>query len=88
MDGVPVLTQDPINPGDTMTYRFVPPDAGTFWYHAHYMSHEQVVRGLMGPSIIEDDAPPGVEHNITVLISDWLMNEDGSLSDNFTERYA
>jgi FtsP/CotA-like multicopper oxidase with cupredoxin domain len=32
MDGVPMLTQDLINPNDTMTYRFTPPDAGTFWY--------------------------------------------------------
>ena len=69
MDGVPVLTQELINPGDTKTYSFVPPDAGTFWYHSHYISHEQVARGMMGPLIVEDDMPPDVDHDITALIS-------------------
>ena len=31
MDGVPHLTQMPIEPGAAFDYRFVPPDAGTFW---------------------------------------------------------
>src|SRR5262249_14335828 len=35
MDGVPGLTQPPIKPGETFTYEFTPPDAGTFWYHPH-----------------------------------------------------
>lgn len=88
MDGVPVLTQDLINPGDTMAYRFVPPDAGTYWYHSHYISQEQVARGMMGALIVEDDTPPDVDHDITVLISDWLINEDGSLSNEFTEMHG
>ncbi|KAG1715164.1 Multicopper oxidase mco [Nymphon striatum] len=41
MDGVPMLTQHLIDPGDTKTYSFVPPDAGTYWYHSHHVSHEQ-----------------------------------------------
>ena len=47
MDGVPILTQEIINPGDTKTYSFVPPDAGTYWYHSHYISHEQVALSLI-----------------------------------------
>ncbi len=35
MDGVPFVTQDPIPPGGRFVYEFVPPDAGTFWYHPH-----------------------------------------------------
>ena len=34
MDGVPPLTQPPVAPGASFDYRFRPPDAGTFWYHA------------------------------------------------------
>ena len=34
MDGVPQLTQPPVAPGASFDYRFRPPDAGTFWYHA------------------------------------------------------
>lgn len=88
MDGVPVLTQDLIEPGDTKTYSFVPPDAGTYWYHSHYIADEQVARGMMGPLIVEDDLPPDVDHDITVLLSDWLMQEDGSLVDNYGDMHS
>ena len=30
-DGVPGVTQQPIQPGETFAYEFTPPDAGTFW---------------------------------------------------------
>lgn len=86
MDGVPVLTQKIIDPGDTKTYSFVPPDAGTFWYHSHYISHEQVARGLMGPLIVEDDAPTDVDHDITAILSDWRIERDGTLIEEYADR--
>ena len=88
MDGVPMLTQDLINPADIRTYSFIPPDEGTYWYHSHYISHEQVARGMMGPLIVEDDTPPDVDHDITVLMSDWRMQEDGSLTDAFSDMHS
>lgn len=88
MDGVPVLTQNIIDPGDTKTYSFVPPDAGTFWYHSHYISHEQVARGLMGPLIVEDDAPIDVDHDIAVVLSDWRMERDGTLIEEYADRHS
>src|SRR5262249_50816181 len=50
MDGVPQLTQAPIAPGASFDYRFVPPDAGTFWYRA--FASEQLARGLCGALIV------------------------------------
>jgi len=44
MDGVAGLTQEAIAPGASFDYDFVAPDAGTFWYHAHDRSFEQVRR--------------------------------------------
>ncbi len=88
MDGVPMLTQDIINPSHTKTYSFVPPDEGTYWYHSHYISQEQVARGMMGALIVEDDTPPDVDHDITVLLSDWLMQEDGSLVDDYVDMHS
>ncbi|WP_108387679.1 multicopper oxidase family protein [Yoonia sediminilitoris] len=88
MDGVPMLTQKTIPPKATHTYSFVPPDAGTFWYHSHYLSHEQVALGMMGPLIIEEDTPPDVDRDITVLISDWMMQEDGTLVGDFANRHS
>jgi FtsP/CotA-like multicopper oxidase with cupredoxin domain len=88
MDGVPMLTQELIEPSDTKTYSFVPPDEGTYWYHSHYISHEQVARGMMGALIVEDETPPDVDHDITVLMADWQMLEDGRLSDKFADMHS
>ncbi len=46
MDGVPFLSQKPVMPGETFVYEFTPPDAGTFWYHPHMNSTEQLGRGF------------------------------------------
>ncbi|MCJ8313252.1 MAG: multicopper oxidase domain-containing protein [Pseudomonadales bacterium] len=42
MDGVPHTGQVPIKPGETFTYYFTPPDAGTMWYHTHVNSVQQM----------------------------------------------
>ena len=42
MDGVPGVTQDPVEPGDNFKYRLKLADAGTFWYHPHFNSSEQL----------------------------------------------
>ena len=60
MDGVPGLTQKPVKPGESFTYDFVCQDAGTFWYHPHLGTAEQVERGLAGVLVVEDDEPPAV----------------------------
>ena len=70
IDGVPMLTQDLINPEDIKTYSFIPPDEGTYWYHSHHISHEQVARGMMGPLIVEDETSLDVDRDITVLMAD------------------
>lgn len=76
MDGVNVLTQEVIPPGRSFDYRFKVPDAGTFWYHSHYLSYEQVGRGLFGALIVEEDRPPDVDHDFVVHLFD--MNTDAA----------
>jgi FtsP/CotA-like multicopper oxidase with cupredoxin domain len=56
-DGVAGVTQDAVGPGQRFTYRFVADQAGTFWYHSHQVSHEQVRRGLLGALIIDPPRP-------------------------------
>lgn len=53
MDGVAGMTQDAVRPGESFTYRFVAEQVGTFWYHSHQISHQQVIRGLLGAFVIE-----------------------------------
>ena len=47
-------TQRPIQPGEAFEYRFVVPDAGTFWYHSHQNETVQMERGMYGALIVEE----------------------------------
>ena len=51
-DGVAGVTQDAVHIGEDHTYRWVADTAGTYWYHSHQVSHEQVVGGLLGPLVV------------------------------------
>ena len=55
-DGVAGVTQDAVGPGGSHVYRFVAEDVGTYWYHSHQVSHEQVRGGLFGVLVVH---PPG-----------------------------
>ena len=80
MDGVPYLTQDPIAPGEIFAYDFDAVDAGTYWYHPHQRSLEQVGRGLYGPLIIEEADAPRVDRDITWVLDDWRLTRDAAIS--------
>jgi FtsP/CotA-like multicopper oxidase with cupredoxin domain len=56
-DGVAGITQDAVPAGGHFLYRFVADDAGTYWYHSHQVSHEQVEGGLFGAVVIEPAEP-------------------------------
>ncbi|MEP0337153.1 MAG: multicopper oxidase family protein [Alphaproteobacteria bacterium] len=87
MDGVPHLTQKPIAPGETFVYEFDAPDAGTYWYHPHQRSFEQVGRGLYGPLIIEEPNPPQVDRDVTWVLDDWRLLKDAQISEDFGNRH-
>jgi FtsP/CotA-like multicopper oxidase with cupredoxin domain len=74
MDGVPGLTQKAVAPGERFTYDFIAPDAGTYWYHAHQRSFEQVGRGLYGPLIVEESIQPDIDAEHTLILDDWLLD--------------
>ncbi|WP_099864917.1 multicopper oxidase family protein [Pararhizobium haloflavum] len=83
MDGVPHLTQAPIPPGETFTYAFEAVDAGTFWYHPHQRSFEQVGRGLYGPLVVEEAEPIRVDRDVTWMLSDWRLTETAEMREDF-----
>lgn len=65
-DGVAGVTQNAVRAGASHTYRFVADHAGSFWYHSHQVSHEQVRGGLLGPLVIHPRTP-GRELEVTAL---------------------
>jgi FtsP/CotA-like multicopper oxidase with cupredoxin domain len=71
MDGVPGMTQTPIGPGKTYLYDFVPPDAGTYWFHPHVGT--QLDRGLYAPLIVEArNETLAYDREAVVVLDDWL----------------
>ena len=83
MDGVPKLTQDAVPPGEEFLYDFVAPDAGTYWYHPHNRTWEQMARGLYGALIVDEPEPPTVDRDEILLIDDWRMADDASIDESF-----
>ncbi|MFC0345802.1 multicopper oxidase domain-containing protein [Epilithonimonas hispanica] len=75
-DGVPWLTQKPIAPGATYTYRFPIKQNGTHWYHSHSGLQEQI--GMYGNFVMKkrtddktfrkgiDDLP-----EVPIVLSEW-----------------
>ncbi|MBS1750293.1 MAG: multicopper oxidase domain-containing protein [Bacteroidetes bacterium] len=75
-DGIPYLTQMPIEPGTSYTYRFPIIQNGTHWYHSHSGLQEQI--GMYGAFIMQkrsgdktfrkgiDDLP-----TVPIVLSEW-----------------
>ena len=83
MDGVPGLTQPPIMPDESFIYEFTPPDAGTFWYHPHANSLQQLGRGMAGALIVEEPEAVPVDRDICWLLADWRLTSDAQVASGF-----
>ncbi|HBS80279.1 MAG TPA: copper oxidase [Pseudomonas sp.] len=88
MDGVPYVSQLPVLPGESFDYLFQVPDAGSFWYHPHTSSAEQLGRGLVGPLIVEEREPSGFRHERTVSLKNWHIDKQGAFTDFSVPREA
>ena len=84
MDGVPYLTQPPVEAnGGRFVYEFALEDAGTFWYHPHLGSPEQVGRGLYGALIVEEDKPLPVDRDVVWMLGDWRLDREARIVADF-----
>ncbi|MEE4013059.1 multicopper oxidase family protein [Roseibium sp. FZY0029] len=88
MDGVPYLTQYPIEAGNSFRYEFTPPDAGTFWYHPHCNTLEQIARGLTGVIVVEDEEDVGFDSDLPLNIRDFRLGGDGQFIAFYKPRNA
>ncbi len=75
-DGVPYLTQMPIEPNTTHVYRFPIIQNGTHWYHSHSGLQEQI--GMYGSMVLlkrEDDPTfrKGIDDlpTVPIILSEW-----------------
>ncbi|KAK1633952.1 multicopper oxidase [Colletotrichum phormii] len=82
MDGTVGVTQCPIAPNATLTYRFtVEKQSGTYWFHAHHSN--QASDGLFGPLVIHprDNQAARDQYSTdrVVTISDHYHNTSAEL---------
>ena len=75
-DGVPGITQEAIQPGDTFTYHWLAEKTGTLWYHCHVNVNEHVgIRGMFGPIVVDPKQPTALEKKVTkdviMMLSTW-----------------
>ncbi len=75
MDGVPGIAFPGIKPGETFTYRFEVPQAGTYWYHSHSGLQEQL--GHYGPLILDPAGadPISADREYVLVLSDWSFTD-------------
>ena len=83
MDGVPGLSQPPIEPGERYVYDFVVPDAGTFWYHPHANSLRQLGQGLAGALIVDEREPVAMDRDVLWVLGDWRLRRDAQIAADF-----
>jgi FtsP/CotA-like multicopper oxidase with cupredoxin domain len=79
MDGTEAV-QEAVGPGERCEYRFVVPDAGTFWYHSHVNETEQLERGLYGALIVRGPDEPVLDGERVLLLDDLKLDETGALA--------
>lgn len=79
MDGTDGV-QKPIEPGEVFEYRFVVPDAGTFWYHAHTNETIQMERGMYGALIVNGETDPIVDDEKIFMIDDMKLDENNEFT--------
>jgi uncharacterized cupredoxin-like copper-binding protein len=72
MDGVPVISQPAVMPGESFTYEFRVRNAGSNMYHSHFMAQSQVPMGLLGAFIVTDpDAQePKADVDYAMILND------------------
>jgi FtsP/CotA-like multicopper oxidase with cupredoxin domain len=77
MDGVPHITQDPIQPGASFTYEFTAKTTGSHMYHSHHNATDQVGRGLLGAFIVhpkDEKDRAASKYGVTQDIV-WISND-------------
>jgi FtsP/CotA-like multicopper oxidase with cupredoxin domain len=79
MDGTEMV-QKPIQPGDAFEYRFLLPDAGTFWYHPHTHETEQLEKGLYGALIVRGPDEPVLDGERVLVLDDLKLGRHGNLA--------
>lgn len=73
MDGIPGVTQDAVQPGESFTYEFTATHPGTYMYHTHQEAVTQMDKGLYGSFIVEPKEKT-YDRDFTLMLDEWISN--------------
>ena len=73
MDGVPVISQPAVMPGESFTYEFTLRNAGSHMYHSHFMADHQVPMGLLGAFVVTD--PTAADEPVADIDYAMVLND-------------
>lgn len=79
-DGVPDVTQEAVQPGESFTYRVHFKDPGVYWYHPHVKTNTQIDAGLYGNMLVQparSDYYSPVNREVPLVLDDLLLDERG-----------
>ncbi len=80
MDGVPMVTQDPVHPGHTFVYRFQAKPSGTRWYHCHWGTPLHASHAMHGAFIVHPKGEDPLKkrfpytRDYTLVLESWDIN--------------
>lgn len=88
MDGSSIA-QNPLQPGETFTYKYELKEASLFWYHPHVRSNEQVEKGLAGALLVSEKKRDLDKHirkvkQKVLVLDDVLLDADGQVEEFFS----
>ena len=78
-DGVPGVTQEPVQPGETFRYEVFFKDPGIYWYHPHHREDVLKDLGLYGNMLVEPRQPDyyaPADREEVIMLDDFLMAGD------------
>jgi len=79
-DGIPGISQAPVETGESFLYELNFPDAGLYWYHPHMREDVQQDLGLYGNMLVDpltDDYYAPVNREVTFVLDDLLLDANG-----------
>lgn len=80
-DGIPDVTQQPVQPGESFDYKIKFPDAGIYWYHPHIEEPYTQGLGLYGNFIVtpsETSYWPKANREVPLTLGDILIGTDAT----------
>jgi FtsP/CotA-like multicopper oxidase with cupredoxin domain len=75
-DGVAGITQDAVQPGRSFVYDFIANDAGTYWYHSHQDTSNQLPKGLFGSLVVDPKSSSGTALRDYTLMVHFLPDSN------------